>query len=265
MADDIFQVFGLLGAVNASKDENGKPDPYKAAGIAMGLGFNSFKDIAMLGSMLLGQGAFNEEPDHLDELIPDLYGIDYDIDNEDYTIEETIGDPEITLQQDFLDCYDWREDFVDCQTYGVSPYEYDTQEEFIKAYDAAAEAHFRKIIEEYDKEQTAYEEKQKAFLAKCKLQEEEQRRQLEEENKLNLQEDLKDNNEYIYCGVKFDENSRIYHYITDDESIGVGDEVLVPVGPDKEESKAVVFSVGKCLRINAPYPFKKTKWIIKKT
>ena len=50
----------------------------------------------------------------------------------------------------------------------------------------------------------------------------------------------------------------------DDEDITVGDSVIVPVGYNNEETEAVVMSVEKCLRINAPYPFYKTKKIIRK-
>ena len=62
----------------------------------------------------------------------------------------------------------------------------------------------------------------------------------------------------------FDDNSRVFHYITDDEGITVGDSVIVPVGYNDEETEAMVMSVEKCIRINAPYPFYKTKKIIRK-
>lgn len=49
-------------AINASKDSAGKPDPYAAAGIVMGMGKGySLKDVALLGTMLGSQGAFDDE------------------------------------------------------------------------------------------------------------------------------------------------------------------------------------------------------------
>ena len=36
--EDLMKDLELWGAVQASKDKNGKPDPYKAAGIAAGMG-----------------------------------------------------------------------------------------------------------------------------------------------------------------------------------------------------------------------------------
>ena len=77
-------------------------------------------------------------------------------------------------------------------------------------------------------------------------------------------EDLKDTQEYIYCGVNVGDNEFVYHYITNDESIKEGDKVVVPFGFKSEGKVAIVVSVGKYLRCNAPYPFAKTKRIIKK-
>ena len=53
----------LAGAVEASKDKNGKPDPYKAAGMAMGMGNFSLEDQMRLGAMLGAQGAFDDDKD----------------------------------------------------------------------------------------------------------------------------------------------------------------------------------------------------------
>ena len=50
--DGLAKSAALWGAVQASKDENGKPDPYKAAGIAAGMGNFSLSDRARLGAML---------------------------------------------------------------------------------------------------------------------------------------------------------------------------------------------------------------------
>ncbi len=69
---------------------------------------------------------------------------------------------------------------------------------------------------------------------------------------------------YTYVGVAFPETSFIYHYLTDDDSIQIGDKVVVPVGSDNEETEAEVVSIGKHLRKSAPYPVNKTKKIIRK-
>ena len=60
--EELAKNIALAGVVEASKDENGKPDPYKAAGMAMGMGMGnfSFEDQMRLGAMLGAQGAFGD-------------------------------------------------------------------------------------------------------------------------------------------------------------------------------------------------------------
>lgn len=51
------------GAVQASKDQQGRPDPYKAAGIALGMkGDLSAADMLELGGLLGAEGAFDDAP-----------------------------------------------------------------------------------------------------------------------------------------------------------------------------------------------------------
>ena len=49
-------------AVEMSKNKKGKPDPYKAAGIAAGMGYTALSDRASLGAMLGSEGAFDDVP-----------------------------------------------------------------------------------------------------------------------------------------------------------------------------------------------------------
>ncbi len=52
----------MNAAIQASKDENGKPDPYKAAGMMFGAkGTLSDSDIAELGTILGAEGAFDDK------------------------------------------------------------------------------------------------------------------------------------------------------------------------------------------------------------
>ena len=62
LLDDLERGARLQAAIEASKDSTGKPNPYKAAGIAMGMGKGySMRDAAMLGAMLGSQGAFDDD------------------------------------------------------------------------------------------------------------------------------------------------------------------------------------------------------------
>lgn len=76
--------------------------------------------------------------------------------------------------------------------------------------------------------------------------------------------EFENNREFIYCGVMFDYQDRIYQYRTDDKTIRPGDKVVVPVGEDNEEKTARVISVDVYHSNSVPYPVHKTKKIIRK-
>ncbi len=92
--EDLAKNAALWGTVQASKDANGKPDPYKAAGI----GNFSAGDRAKLGAMLGREGALDDDDSDIcggdsdyDDASWKLYcedGSDYDVDSEDYETEE---------------------------------------------------------------------------------------------------------------------------------------------------------------------------------
>ncbi len=112
--EDLMKDLELWGAVQASKDKNGKPDPYKAAGIAAGMGNFSWSDQAMLAGMLGSQGAFDD-----------------DIPNHDYDINFDYLDPKYdkTPAEDVMD---WQIT-AELNDYGISPFDYDTEEEYLEA------------------------------------------------------------------------------------------------------------------------------------
>ena len=118
--EDLIKDLELWGAVQASKDKNGKPDPYKAAGIAAGMGNFSWSDQAMLAGMLGSQGAFDD-----------------DIPNHDYDINFDYLDPKYD-KTPAEDVKDWQIT-AELNDYGISPFDYDTEEEYLEAV-AEAEA-----------------------------------------------------------------------------------------------------------------------------
>ncbi len=73
----------------------------------------------------------------------------------------------------------------------------------------------------------------------------------------------KPTSEYCFCGVKTIYNDKIYHYISDDGNIKVGDLVEVEFG-SKGIISAIVESVGMYTAKNAPYAVNRTKHIIRK-
>ena len=61
--EGLIKTAGMYAAVQASKNSKGKPDPYKAAGMAAGMGFTSLSDTAKIGAMLGAEGAFDDDDD----------------------------------------------------------------------------------------------------------------------------------------------------------------------------------------------------------
>ena len=78
----------------------------------------------------------------------------------------------------------------------------------------------------------------------------------------------KEESKFIYCKVKFVNNleEKSYYYLTNDESIQVGDIAVVSVGNEQKETEVKIEAVevysneAKC-----PYPPEKTKYILRKS
>ena len=73
-----------------------------------------------------------------------------------------------------------------------------------------------------------------------------------------------DKNVYGFCAVVFESSSQPYSYLTGSIEVDVGDKVIVPVGQDQKEVEATVVSIGKYMRVSAPYPVDKASTIIRK-
>ena len=70
--------------------------------------------------------------------------------------------------------------------------------------------------------------------------------------------------DYIYCSVAFEEGQKSYYYLTEDDSIKIGDFVLVPDGKDNREVVVEVVNIEYFSEDNVPLPIEKTKRIIRK-
>ncbi len=70
--------------------------------------------------------------------------------------------------------------------------------------------------------------------------------------------------EYIFCSVTFDEGYKSYYYMTEDDSIEIGDFVLVPAGKDNHKAVVEVVNIEYFSEENVPLPIEKTKRIIRK-
>lgn len=70
--------------------------------------------------------------------------------------------------------------------------------------------------------------------------------------------------DYIYCSVAFEEGQKSYYYLTEDDSIKIGDFVLVPARKDNREVVVEVVNIEYFSEDNVPLPIEKTKRIIRK-
>ena len=70
------------------------------------------------------------------------------------------------------------------------------------------------------------------------------------------------NSQYIFCSVTFGEGYKSYYYLTDDDSMEVGDFVLVPAGKDNHEAVVKVVAIEYFSEENVPLPLEKTKRVI---
>ena len=70
---------------------------------------------------------------------------------------------------------------------------------------------------------------------------------------------------YNWCEVVFDEYStKRYSYFYKDDSIKIGDKVVVPVGKNNGEKTATVVNFWRLAEEKLPFPVEKTKWIIRR-
>ncbi len=287
--DELVKNAALWSAVQASKDENGNPDPYKAVGIAAGMGKFSLSDRARLGAMLGSQGAFDEDDAYYGT--EDIYK--YAAALEDYEKEK----------------YSWRDDCEISLEYDVEPEDYDTLEEYEEALtevknelENSAEIEDGiapkgealllsgdikvpvtlkvstskgSTIEEARKSHEARREKYKwrqryfrQYLYGLNVYEYETEEEFLKELTAAREEYAEmaktDTNIYHYCGVVYEGNSYPYHYMTDDTSLKVGDLVVVPVGRQNIETIAEIVSMEEHTRLTVPYPVEKVKHIIRK-
>lgn len=122
--------------------------------------------------------------------------------------------------------YAWRNTCADGSEYGVSPKNFRTEEDYNRRLDAKKAAR---------------------------------------ENQPNVDPKAEsDKTVYSFCTVMFEHSQRQYIYLTGDNDIKIGDEVIVPVGEDNREVSATVVSTSQHMRLTAPYPVDKAKKILRK-
>ena len=72
LVEDIANTIEIKGAVEATRDENGKVDKWAATGLAMGLGHTSDDEMATLAGFLGAEGAFENDNDNISNDFDDI-------------------------------------------------------------------------------------------------------------------------------------------------------------------------------------------------
>lgn len=168
----------------------------------------------------------------------------------------------------------WRKSVPDADKYGLNPRYYDTEQEYLKALNDKKYGwrKWYKDRENYGLNPDSFETQEEfRDTLNAKIKEVRQQERAKKAKEYQLAEQAKfreyadDKTIYTYCGVLLPFSSRPYSFRTEDETIQIGDTVIVPVGDDEKEMKGKVVSVGRYSRLGVPYPVEKTKTIIRKT
>lgn len=70
--------------------------------------------------------------------------------------------------------------------------------------------------------------------------------------------------DYIFCSVEFDEGSKSYYYLSEDDTLTIGDFVFVPIGKDGRTAIVEIVNIEYFPEDKVPFPLDKVKRIIRK-
>ena len=126
-----------IAIINATKDSDGKPDPYKAAGALYGLhGDLSLNDMADIGTFLGASGAFDKKDNSINESYSYSSSINVVDDTSGYdTLDDGTSDYDYDTSDD-----SWR-DYTCDNDYGIDPYDYDNEEDYLAEVTWAEESY----------------------------------------------------------------------------------------------------------------------------
>ena len=94
LVEDICNTIEIKGAVEATRDENGKVDKWAATGLAMGLGHTSDDELATLAGFLGAEGAFDNDyfdgDSDCDDIADDYFYGDSILGDSDYNADRNV-------------------------------------------------------------------------------------------------------------------------------------------------------------------------------
>lgn len=78
-------------------------------------------------------------------------------------------------------------------------------------------------------------------------------------NKVNRKRD-----DYIFCSVEFNDKGKSYYYLTEDDTLKIGDKVVVAVGDESHLAIAKIIGIEYFPEDQVPFPINRTKPILRK-
>lgn len=144
----------------------------------------------------------------------------------------------------------WRKSVVGAKEYGLDPCDYSNEAEYLEALEEAKYA-WRKW----------YENEDNLGLDVYDFETEEEFEDQEERQRL-IEEALNDKKIYSVCGVLLNQDLTVKYYLAIDDTLKIGDLVLVSF--KNKEVEGVVVAIGKTIRIAAPFSINQMKKIIRK-
>lgn len=203
--------------------KKGVPNPYRASAYGFATGhIRNTNDILKLGCSLGAMGSFDEDYE-MDTSASKSYK------NKVYSSCSYFKPMVVKINDNR---YAWRLNCQDGDEFGISPEAFETREEYNTALFAAKETKLKNIS------------------PKVSLQAEDEVADYEEpETK-------------IYYKVSLIDSGKNDYYFSDNDSIHVGDFVIVPT--EKGETKAIVIQIKKYNKMNLPKPIDETLYVIKK-
>lgn len=137
----------------------------------------------------------------------------------------------------------WRTTCVDGSPYGINPYHYSTEEQYLEALEEKKYGWRKHCNKRFGVSPEDYETKQ-AYEDAVKIAAERETQIMRE---FQGQEPV-DARIYSFCKVSLHyPDAPYYYYLTGGMKMTIGDKVIVPYGKDNVATEAVVVSVGECL------------------
>lgn len=160
----------------------------------------------------------------------------------------------------FSRCFSWRATCIDGSKYGISPLNYETEEEYVSAIEKRKYSWRKYCNKRFGVSPEDYETRQ----------EYEEAVKMAANRETQIMRELRDGETidteiYRFCKVSLEyPHKPYYYYLVGDLSLKIGDRVVVPLGQNNIMKEAVVMAVGESAGCTFPCKIENIKFVKKK-